>query len=161
MLINVARHNVAAHAAWFDGEALAGWYHAPLRCLDHFWGLHFTVTNLQNHAKSSFTVSRAMKSAVSPWFLKPSWKLLFVFNHPTDTKGPIVGMHARHIQARQTVRRVTTSLLYLFVYLFVCLFVYLFIYLFLWHFFWQKTVKLHALQRSTLHKQTDFLQSCN
>ena len=32
---------------------------------------------------------------------------------------------------------------------------------FLWHFFWQKTLKLHALQRSTLHKQTDFPKLCN
>ena len=36
-----------------------------------------------------------------------------------------------------------------------------FLFFFLWHFFWQKTVKLHALQRSTLHKQTDFPPSCN
>ena len=28
-------------------------------------------------------------------------------------------------------------------------------------FFWQKTVKPHALQRSTLHKQTDFPPLCN
>ena len=28
-------------------------------------------------------------------------------------------------------------------------------------FLWQKTMKLHALQRSPLHKQTDFPQSCN
>ena len=36
-----------------------------------------------------------------------------------------------------------------------------FIIFFVWHISWPKTVKLHALQRNTLHKRTDFPPLCN